>query len=168
MGGGGRKNPKSIHFYKQTHAYIYYFCTCDKILIFTNGLQVFIVDTFCYSFWWQSHGHGFHLLFITWKGVTAHPSFLIVTLIHLLAIATLVPLTSKPLLWLGLGLWTPKPLGQQQACCSEVFPTISITDPVRSLRCPTLSGWTWPDNNVSRIHFFFGEFLHYFLVIVWL
>ena len=61
--GGGRKNPKSIHFYKQTHAYIYYFCTCDEILIFTNGLQVFIVDTFCYSFWWRSHGYGFHLSF---------------------------------------------------------------------------------------------------------
>ena len=59
---------------------------------------------------------------ITQKEVTAHPSFLIVTLICLLTIATLAPPTSKPLLWLGLGLWTPKPLSQQQACPGEVFP----------------------------------------------
>ena len=68
--------------------------------------------------------------FMTQKGVTAHPSFLIVTLICLPTIATLVLLTSKPLLWLGLGLWTPKPLGQQQACLIKVFPVISITDPM--------------------------------------
>ena len=67
---------------------------------------------------------------ITQKGVTAHPSFLIVTLIHLPASAALVLLTSQPLLWLGLGLWAPKPLGQQQACLSEVFPTISNTNPM--------------------------------------
>ena len=39
---------------------------------------------------------------ITQIGVTAHPSFLIITLIHLPTIAILVLLTSKPLLWLGL------------------------------------------------------------------
>ena len=138
MGGGERKNSKLIHFYKHTHAYIYYLCTCDKILIFTNGLQVFLVDTFCYSFQWRSHGYEFCLSFYNSKGATAHPSFLIVTLIGLLTIAALVPLTSKPLLWLGLGLWTPKPLGQQQACLSEVFPMISITDPmvITIMHCP--------------------------------
>ena len=80
---------------------------------------------------------------ITQKEVTAHPSFLIVTLIYLLTIAALVPLTSKPLLWLGLGLWTPKPLGQQQACLIEVFPMISITDPmvVTVACCPIDLTW---------------------------
>ena len=90
-----------MHFYKQGCAYIHYFCTCDKILIFTNGL-------------WVSHSivhsdgdpmvtsSAFHS--ITQKGVTAHPSFLIITLIHLPTIASLVPLASRPLLWLGLGL----------------------------------------------------------------
>ena len=73
-------------------------------------------------------GSTFHS--ITQKGVTAHPSFLIVTLIRLLAIAALVLLTSKLLLWLGLGLWAPKPLSQQQACLSEVFPMISNTNPM--------------------------------------
>ena len=75
---------------------------------------------------------------ITQKGVTAHPLFLIITLIHLPTIAALVPLASKPLLWLGLGLWTLKPLSQQQACLIEVFPTISITDPmvIIIVRCP--------------------------------
>ena len=67
---------------------------------------------------------------ITQKGVTAHPSFLIITLICLPTIAALVPLAFKPLLWLSLGLWTPKPLGQQQACLIEVFPMISVTDPM--------------------------------------
>ena len=125
--GGGRKNPKSRHFYKHAHAYIHYFCTCDKILIFTNRFQVFIV-VIC------SNGDpmvtGSTFCSITQKGVTAHPSFLIVTLIHLLTIAALVLCTSKSLLWLGLGLWAPKPLGQHQACLSEVFPTISDTDPM--------------------------------------
>ena len=80
---------------------------------------------------------------ITQKGVTAHPSFLIITLIRLLTIAALVPLASEPLLWLGLGLWTPKPLGQQQACLIEVFPTISITDPmvIAVMHCPIDLTW---------------------------
>ena len=48
--GGGRKNPKSIHFYKHACTYICYFCTCNKILIFTNKLQVSIADTFYCKF----------------------------------------------------------------------------------------------------------------------
>ena len=49
-GGGGRKNPKLIHFYKQGCAHIHYSCTCDRILIFTNRLQVSLVNTFYCSF----------------------------------------------------------------------------------------------------------------------
>ena len=60
---GGRKNPKSIHFYKHACTYIHYFCTCNKILIFTNGLRAFIADTFYCKFQWQSHGYRLHLLF---------------------------------------------------------------------------------------------------------
>ena len=85
---------------------------------------------------------------ITRKGVTAHPSFLIVTLIHPLTIAVLVSLASKPLLWLSLGLWTPKPLGQQQACLIEVFPMICITDPMVIIitHCPI--DLTWQNGKV--------------------
>ena len=61
--GEERKNPKLMHFYKHACAYIHYFCTCDKILIFTNELQVFIADTFYCTFQWQSHGYRFHLSF---------------------------------------------------------------------------------------------------------
>ena len=61
--GVGRKNPKSIHFYKQGCAYIHYFCTCDKILIFTNGLQVSLTNTFHCSFRWWSHGYESRLSF---------------------------------------------------------------------------------------------------------
>ena len=80
---------------------------------------------------------------ITRKGVTAHLSFLIMTLIHLPAIAALVLLTSKPLLWLGLGLWAPKPLRQQQACLSEVFPMISNTDSMVITIAHCLIDLTW-------------------------
>ena len=48
--GAGRKNPKLIHFYKQGCTYIHYFHTCDKILIFTNGLRVSLTNTFHCSF----------------------------------------------------------------------------------------------------------------------
>ena len=80
---------------------------------------------------------------ITQKGVTAHPSFLIITLICLPTIAALVLLTSKPLLWLGLGLWAPKPLNQQQACLNEVFPMISNTDPMVIAVVHCLIDLTW-------------------------
>ena len=123
--------------------YVHYSHTCDRILDFTNRLQVFIADTFYCSFQWQSHGYGFHLCSITQKRVTAHPSFLIITLICLPTIADLVPHTSKPLLWLGLGLWTPKPLSQHQACLSEVFPMISDTDPMVVIVVHCLIDITW-------------------------
>ena len=61
--GVGRKNPKSIHFYKQGCPHIHYFCTCDEILIFTNGLWVSLTNTFHCSFWWWSHGYESHLSF---------------------------------------------------------------------------------------------------------
>ena len=85
---------------------------------------------------------------ITQKGVTAHPSFLIVTLICLPTVAALVPLTSKPLLWLGLGLQAPEPLSQQQACLSEVFPTISNTDPMVIAIARCLIDLTWSNGKV--------------------
>ena len=85
---------------------------------------------------------------ITQKGVTAHPSFLIVTLICLPTIAALVPCTSKPLLWLGHGLWAPKPLNQQQACLSEMFPTISNTDPMVIAIVHCLIDLTWWNGKV--------------------
>ena len=80
---------------------------------------------------------------ITQQGVTAHSSFLIITLICLPVIAALVPLTSKPLLWLSLGLWAPKPLSQQRACLSEVFPMISNTDPMVITVVHGLIDLTW-------------------------
>ena len=61
--GVGRKNPKLIHFCKQGCTYIHYFCTCDKILIFTNGLWVSLTNTFHCSFWWRSHGYESRLSF---------------------------------------------------------------------------------------------------------
>ena len=61
--GVGRKNPKLIHFYKQGCTCVHYFCTCDKILIFTNGLRVSLANTFHCSFQWQSHGYESHLSF---------------------------------------------------------------------------------------------------------
>ena len=61
--GVGRKNPKLIHFYKQGCAYIHYFRTCDKILIFMNGLWVSLTGTFHCSFRWRSYGYESHLSF---------------------------------------------------------------------------------------------------------
>ena len=91
---------------------------------------------------WVFH-YAVHIISSDFYRVTAHPSFLIVTLIHLPTIAALVLLASKPLLWLGLGLWTSKSLSQQQACLIEVFPMISVTDPMVIIvaHCPIDLTW---------------------------
>ena len=85
--------------------YIYAtFVTCDKIDIFTDGFWAFITETFYNSFHHWSCGCKpcFILFSIIWA--TAHPSFLIITLIHVTITTDHVLHTSKPLLWLKLNL----------------------------------------------------------------
>ena len=143
MGGRGRKNPKSIHFYKHAHTYIHYFHTCDKILNFTNGLQVFIVDTFDCSFRWQSHGYRFHLSFHNSK--MSYSSSIIFdhnfdpSANHCCPCSTHLQTTT---------LARSKSLGQHQACLSKVFPIISNTDPMVVIIAHCLIDLTWQNGKV--------------------
>ena len=134
----GEERIQNQYIFTNTLVLISTFVHVIKYLIFTNRLRVFLVNTFCYSFRWQSGGYEFRLLFHNSKRSYSSSIIFDQTLICLPTIATLVLLASKPLLWLGLGLWTPKPLSQQQACLIEVFPTISITDPmvIIVVHCP--------------------------------
>ena len=61
---GGEERIQNQCLFTNTLASIYTTShTCNKILIFTNRLQVFIANTLYCKFQWRSCGYGFHLLF---------------------------------------------------------------------------------------------------------